>query len=201
MKYILEIILIFITITCFSFLMEYKHETSNLKAKLNQTNSILHKYINNNTTLNKGVLTQEFKEDYYITQQQLNQDQIITFVSLLFGILAIIGIGIFSYVLSNFNQKIKEDYTKEYVKQQHLIKEAHIDINNIGFSFATSILLTADANSITICKNKRPVTGILRQMLKHRSTPKYCFKNLALSAARNILRLASIVKCRTVVIQ
>ena len=199
MKYILEIILILITITCFASLMEYQRETSNLKAKLNQTNSILHKYINKDTTLNKDVLTQEFKEDYYLTQQQLNQDQIITFITLLFGILffigvgifvhyvkqslhtqektytenhikqqqliskahnelnnigfitllfaiiAIIGAGIFSYVLANFNQKIKEDYTSEHNKQQQLIHEAHKELNYIGFSFANNILLTADA--------------------------------------------------------
>ncbi len=145
MKYTLEIILIIITITCFSFLMEYKHETSNLKAKLNQTNSILHKYINNDTTLNKSVLTQEFKEDYYITQQQLNQDQIIFYVSLLFAIIFFIGVGIFVYYIRQSLQTQEKTYTENHIKQQQLITKAHNELNNIGFSFATQVLLTADA--------------------------------------------------------
>lgn len=145
MKYILEIILILITITCFASLMEYQRETSNLKAKLNQTNSILHKLINNDTTLNKSVLTQEFKEDYYLTQQQLNQDQIILYITLLFSIIAIVGFFIFFHILQSVKEEIITDNTNKQNKQDTLIQHTHNDINNIGFSFATSILLTADA--------------------------------------------------------
>ena len=145
MKYILEIILILITITCFASLMEYQRETSNLKAKLNQTNSILHKYINKDTTLNKDVLTQEFKEDYYLTQQQLNQDQIITFITLLFGILFFIGEGIFVHYVKQSLHTQEKTYTENHIKQQQLITKAHNELNNIGFSFANNILLTADA--------------------------------------------------------
>ena len=145
MKYILEIILILITITCFVFLMEYKRETSNLKAKLNQTNSILHKYINNDTTLNKEILTQEFKEDYYLTQQQLNQEQIVTFITLLFAIIAIIGTSIFFYALNSVKNDISTKYTSEYQNQQKRIHIAHNELNEIGYSFANQTLLTANA--------------------------------------------------------
>lgn len=149
MKYILEIILILITITCFYFLMEYKRETSNLKANLNQTNSILHKYINNDTTLNKNVLTQEFKEDYYIVQQQLNQEQIVTYVSLLFGILGIIGLGIFVFILSNFKKEQRNDNITYRNEQKQLYDKQIRHQIDLGLNFANTVITSAEIQKET----------------------------------------------------
>lgn len=40
------------------------------------------------------------------------------------------------------------------------------------------------------------ITGALRKMLKHRTPPKYCFKNLALSAASDISTISILRKAQ-----
>lgn len=145
MKYILTITLSLITIGLFIFNFKQNQEISHIKCKLNQTNSILHKYINNDTTLNKTLLTQEFKEDYYITQQQLNQEQIVTYVSLLFGILFFIGISIFVKYLSDLRQELytkSENDWKDYEKKQIEITEKQIEL---GLNFANTVITTAES--------------------------------------------------------
>lgn len=145
MKHILTITLSLITIGLFIFNFKQNQEISHIKCKLNQTNSILHKYINNDTTLNKTLLTQEFKEDYYITQQQLNQEQIVTYVTLLFGILFFIGISIFVKYLSDLRQELytkSENDWKDYEKKQIEITEKQIEL---GLNFANTVITTAES--------------------------------------------------------
>lgn len=145
MKYILTITLSLITIGLFIFNVKQNQEISHIKCKLNQTSSILHKYINNDTTLNKTLLTQEFKEDYYITQQQLNQEQIVTYVSLLFGILFFIGISIFVKYLGDLRQELytkSENDWKDYEKKQIEITEKQIEL---GLNFANTVITTAES--------------------------------------------------------
>ena len=129
--------------------MEYKRETSNLKANLNQTNSILHKYINNDTSLNKTLLTQEFKEDYYIVQQQLNQDQVILYVTLIFGLLGLIGFGIFSFYLINFKTEMWDSNEAYRNEQKQLYKKQIKHQIDLGLSFANTILTTAETQKDT----------------------------------------------------
>ena len=145
MKHILTLTLILITISLFIFSFKQSREISYLKSNLNQTNSILNKHINKDTTLNKNALTQEFKEDYYIIQQQLNQEQIITFVSLLFGILFFIGVGIFINYLTNLRQELytkSENDWKDYEKKQIEITEKQIEL---GLNFANTVITTAES--------------------------------------------------------
>ena len=145
MKPIIKIITAFLIIGLIIISILNYNKSSTLTAKLNQTNSVLHKYINNDTTLNKELLTREFKEDYYITQLNITNKQMTTFVSILFSIALGISVGFFVWYMSEFKTKIENKINEANTTQNNQIHSQITHFNELGLNFANTVIITAEA--------------------------------------------------------
>lgn len=127
LKSLIYIIIIALCISvCYLFKLNSKKDI-----KINQlSNAIRIGNITKKDSLLKLVENEDFKREFYTTQLSIQSDWIIAYVTILFGVFAIIGLSFFFERINNvkttleasFEAKIKK-YEEEYTEHKHeLIK-------------------------------------------------------------------------------